>query len=98
MSRPVGSKNKNPYQDIKENQISNLGENLEMKEIKHVIRTIARSNTTTYGPQGQLVAMSMVETEQYLNQLIASGWQLFYAQMMNQNEATFDMLYILTKS
>jgi hypothetical protein len=69
----------------------------KMTAVKHVIRTIARSNVTTYGPHGELVAMGMTDTENYLNQLITSGWQIFSVQMMNQNEKTFDMLYVLVK-
>jgi hypothetical protein len=128
MSRPAGSKNKNPYQqdqlptellpsdsepddttwqttveesvdfdDLGKYQLQ--GEETKMKEMKQVLRTIALSNMTTYGPKGELVAISMSETEIYLNQLIASGWQLFYVSQIGKNEAskTIDMLYVFTK-
>ena len=70
-----------------------------MKEMKQVLRTIALSNMTTYDPKGALVAISMSETEIYLNQLIASGWQLFYVAQTGKNDAnrTIDMLYVFTK-
>lgn len=81
---------------IAEDKIQTLGEE-KMAEIKHVVRTIARNNQTTYAG-GQLTAVSLTETEMYLNQLVAAGWKLFHVQMTNEKELTFDMLYILTKN
>lgn len=83
------------FADLKNYQLQ--GEKVKMLEIKQVIRTIARSNVTTYDKDGALKAVSMFETEMYLNQLLASGWQLYYIQMLSQNEVTFDMLYVFTK-
>ena len=116
MSRPAGSKNKNPYkqdqlpeeylpkgnavvefEDLKNYQLQ--GEETKMKEMKQVLRTIALSNMTTYDEKGGLVGVSMSETEIYLNQLIASGWELFYVAQTGKNEVsrTIDMLYVFTK-
>jgi hypothetical protein len=140
MSRPAGSKNKNPYQqdqlpaellpsepeqkpepviddttwqttveesndDRKVIEFENLGnyqlqgEETKMKEMKQVLRTIALSNMATYNERSELVAVSMSETEIYLNQLIASGWQLFYVTCYGKNEVakTIEMLYVFTK-
>ena len=75
------------------------GEETKMKEMKQVLRTIALSNMTTYDEKGGLVGVSMAETEIYLNQLIASGWELFYVAQTGKNEVnrTIDMLYVFTK-
>ena len=112
MTRPKGSKNYPKWdQDVLPPELlpdgvdltsvnSNLdvdGEETQMKEMKHVIRTIARSNQTSYTKDGQLQAVSMTETEAYLNQLLAAGWELFHVEVLSKNDVTFDMLYVLTK-
>lgn len=113
MTRPKGSKNYPKWdQDIlppellpdgvdltssNSNLVTDGEEETKMKEMKHVIRTVSRSNMTSYTKDGQLQAVSMTETEAYLNQLLAAGWELFHVEVLSKNDITFDMLYVLTK-
>ena len=77
--------------------LETYGEETKMKEMKHVVRTVSRANMISYTKDGQLQAVSMTETEAYMNQLLAAGWELFHVEVLGKNDVTFDMLYILTK-
>lgn len=112
MTRLPGSRNRPKYvqEDLPEmperpaevcepeNQTQEKENTMEkINEVKHVVRTISRSDRLTYNEKGELQAVSMTETEKYINQLLSTGWNLFHVEVLSQDKVTFDMLYVLTK-